>query len=187
MAGFSLVISSGIRRMNTPGYRLWLSIGGLAAAGSVVVLVLIWTFSAALSLGSATCHNAPLRQTQLPQLVGVGVALAGFLLGRVTARPKVDRRSEIRSWAPAEDNRNRAAAALATQAALVAALLFFGVLMAFETVTLASHVWPITYYLRCASEAAPYRTLVAAFAFCFLAGRWLWLPSTAEEGGGESA
>jgi len=160
-------------------YRKWLSIITLSAAGGALLLVLFWIVTAATSPAAAGCHNAPLRITRYPQLVGVLVCAAGFVLGRVTARPKIGARSDLKSWTEgAEDEAGEAKASLLTQSALTAALFFIACLIAFETVTLANSVWPITYYLRCASEAATWQTLVAGFAFCFLAGRWLWLPAT---------
>lgn len=65
--------------------------------------------------------------------------------------------------------------------ALTLALLFVAFLIALEAIALAKSVWPITYYLRCANEAASWQTLFAAFGVCFLAGRWLWLPTTPED------
>ena len=59
---------------------------------------------------------------------------------------------------------------------MTAAVLLIMFLLAFETLTLGLSVWPITYYTRCVNEAARLRALAGAFAFCFLAGRWLWLP-----------
>jgi hypothetical protein len=161
---------------------VWLSVAFLAVALGVLVLVAAWILMAAANPGAARCHNAPLTTAGYPQLLAVLVAVTGFALGRVTARPKVRQRRQVRSWVRDHlDPRARARAALITQGALTAALLFAASLMAFEAATLATHVWPITYYLRCANEAAPVRTLLAAAAFCFLAGRWLWLPTTPEE------
>lgn len=164
-----------------PDFRKWLSIVTLTAAGGMLLLVLYWIVSAAISPAAAGCHNAPLRVTRFPQVGGVLICSAGFILGRVTARPKIDARSDLKSWTDsAEDEVGEARASLLTQSALTVALFFIACLIAFEAVTLANSVWPITYYLRCASEAATWQTLVAGFAFCFLAGRWLWLPMTPE-------
>ena len=169
-----------IARLNDPTFRKWLSIVTLCAAGLVLVVVLIWTANAALSPKAAGCHNAPLRVTRAPQLAGVLICVVGFVFGRITARPKIGRRADLKSGTSEKDDASRVRAAVVTQSALTAALFFIACLIAFEAVTLRSDVWPITFYMRCASEAATWQTLVAAFAFCFLAGRWLWLPTTPE-------
>jgi len=164
------------------GFRGVLSIAFLGLAIGILLLVLIWTVTAAADPAAAGCHNAPLRMTRVPQLLGILICIAGFVLGRVTARPKIDSRSQVRSWVRDRNStREHARAAVFVQACLAAALLFIACLIAFEAVTLNRGVWPITYYMRCASEAATWQTLAAAFAFCLLTGRWMWLPSTPKD------
>ena len=167
--------------LSDPTFRKWLSIVTMSAAGLVLVLVLVWTANAALLPRAAGCHNPPLLVTRVPQLVAVLICVVGFVSGRITARPKISRRSDLKAGTGTRDEPTRAKGALLAQSALTAALFFITVLVAFEAVTLRSDVWPITFYMRCASEAATWQTLVAAFAFCFLAGRWLWLPTTPED------
>jgi hypothetical protein len=164
------------------GLRGVISVVFLGLAALILLLVLVWTVTAAGSPSAAGCHNAPLRVTRVPQLVGILICVAGFVLGRITARPKVDSRSQVRSWV--RDRRDRsgnARAAILVSASLTAALLFITFLIAFEAITLNRGVWPITYYMRCASEAATWQTLAAAFAFCLLTGRWMWLPTTPKD------
>ncbi len=151
-------------------------------AAIVLLYVLVSVGFAAVTPSAVACHNAPLTATRLPQVLGVLISAVGFILGRVTARPKIKARAELMSWTLPGDSQDRLAkAALLTQAALTAALLFIAVLIAFEAVTLATGFWPITYYLRCANEVASWQTFAGAFAFCFLVGRWLWLPTTPED------
>ena len=49
-------------------------------------------------------------------------------------------------------------------------------LLVIEMVTLSRGVWPITYYIRCAYNAAGVETALGAAAISFLVGRWFWLP-----------
>ena len=122
--------------------------------------------------------------TRVPQRVAILVCVLGFVLGRITARPKVVARNQLQSGvADRQDVEARGQASVLVQAALTGALLLITCLLAFEAVTVASHIWPITYYLRCANEAATYPALAAAFAFWLLAGRWLWLPTTPRDVG----
>jgi hypothetical protein len=174
--------------LNDAKTRKWMSILTLAAAWLVLLLVLVWTGMAVTQPSSARCSNAPARVTSIPQLTEVVICVAGFVLGRLTARPKIRRRRELMDSTvereglplPRADVK-RARAGVWAQASLTAALLLITFLLAFETLTLALSVWPITYYTRCANEAAPLRTVAGAFAFCFLAGRWLWLPETPKD------
>jgi len=168
--------------LNDPGFRKWLSIISLLAAAAMLVLVLFWIVAATLNPSAAACHNAPLRVTRVPQLMAVLICVAGFVLGRFTARPKVKLRSELKApVASGTDPAGRLRLAVIMQAGLTGALLFIAFLIAFEAITLTSDVWPITYYMRCASEATSWQALTAAFAFCFLTGRWMWLPATPED------
>ena len=172
--------------LNDPATRKWTSITTLAAAAVILSFVLVWTWTGAVHPSAAKCSNAPARVTKIPQLIDILACIVAFLLGRITARPKIQSRRQLRDWTTGGANahqlgQSRARAAVVTQAGLTSALFLFTFLFAFEAITLANNVWPITYYLRCANEAAPWRTLTAAFAFCFLAGRWLWLPRTPEE------
>lgn len=172
-----------MRMITAPGpLRWWTSVAGLLVMTATFGLAAYWILSALLNPGAAGCHNAPLRDSSLPQLIGVLASSVGFIAGRISARPRVSERSQLSSRVTGADDRDRAHFSVVTHGALTSALLFIAVLMAFEAITLATSVWPITYYLRCANEAATVRTLVGAFAFCFLAGRWLWLPAPPPEG-----
>lgn len=164
------------------GFRGVLSITFLGLALVILAFVVVWTLTAAFNPSAAGCHNAPLRITRAPQLFGILVCVAGFVVGRVTARPKIDSRSQVRSWVDAGQRvEDHARAGVFVQACLVLALFFIASLIAFEATTLNAGVWPITYYMRCASEAATWQTLAAAFAFCLLTGRWMWLPATPKD------
>lgn len=164
------------------GFRGVISVAFLALAIAILALVVVWTVTAAIAPGAVGCHNAPLRVTRVPQLAGVLICVAGFVIGRITARPKIESRSELRSWVGDHSNeREHGRASIFVQACMVAALLFIACLIAFEATTLGHHVWPITYYMRCASEAASWQALAAAFAFCLLTGRWMWLPATPKD------
>jgi polyferredoxin len=61
---------------------------------------------------------------------------------------------------------------------LAVALTLLTGLLAYETwaVWNGSPWWAITDFVRCASNAAMWQTLVASTALLFLAGHWLWHP-----------
>jgi len=139
------------------------------AAGSV------WL--AAVQPADVGCHNAPLRVIRVPQYVGIAVCIAGFIVGRLTGRTAISSRTALKERLVLFGTPGRhVSLAILTQLSLTLALLFIACLVTFETVTLAQGVWPITYYMRCAAEAGTWQTLTAAFFFCALVGRWLWLP-----------
>ena len=169
--------------INNPPLRAALSTGFLVIAAVILLAVFVFTWIAAANPSAAGCHNAPLRITRDPQWVGIFVCIAGFVVGRLTARPKITSRHQLRSPVEGPEHKIEARARFAVliQASLTGALFFIAFLLSFEAVTLNGGVWPITYYLRCANEAATWQTLAAAFAFCLLAGRWLWLPTTPED------
>lgn len=144
---------------------------GLAAAS-------VWV--AAINPAEVGCHNAPLKIVRVPQLAGIGVCLVGFIIGRLTGRASISSRLALNTaLVPSGTEPSHVRLAILTQFSLTLALLFIACLVTYETVTLADGVWPITYYMRCANEAGTWQTLVAAFFFCALVGRWLWLPRVA--------
>jgi|SRR5579859_4142217 len=162
------------------GWRDWVSIAWLAAALVVlgVALVMIWIEAAHPS--TTSCHNPPVKMIPgYSQLTGIAACIAGLVVGRVFTRPVVSSRTELNDrLVPTRDSHKHAHYALLTQASLTAALLFITFLVTYESLTLWRQVWPITYYMRCAAEAATWQTYTVAFFFCLLVGRWLWLPKT---------
>jgi hypothetical protein len=166
---------------NQAELRRMVSVALMALAALVLLAVIAWMIRSAIVADPSTCSNPPSRTTSIPQLVQVGACVAAFVLGRVTARPKLDDRAQVsaRSGQPAESKRIRRA--IVAQASLTGALLLITWLFLFEMLTLAAGVWPITYYLRCANQVHPGFAVAGAAAFCLLAGRWMWLPATPRE------
>jgi hypothetical protein len=159
--------------------RDWLSIALLLAAALMLVLALVWIWQAAAQPSASGCHNAPHKIIRDPQLVGIAVSIAGLVVGRLIARPAISSRKELndRLVQPHEQHRHTRYVLL-TQLGLTVGLLFIAFLVSFESLTLWRGVWPITYYTRCAAEAATWQTYAGAFFLCFLVGRWMWLPKT---------
>jgi hypothetical protein len=157
----------------------WFSISFLVGALVVLALALVWIWTAAAHPSATGCHNPPPKMIRYPQWVGILISLAGVFLGRLTARAVYTSRRELNNRILfLGKQRPHARYALLTQAGLVGALLFITFLVAYVSVTLNAGVWPITYFMRCAAEAATWQTYIAAFFFCLLVGRWLWLPAT---------
>lgn len=159
--------------------RDWASIAGLALAIAVLVMALISIWIAATHPADVGCHNAPMKIIRDPQLAGIGICLAGLVVGRLSTRRVVVSRNDLDDrLAPGDDLRAQARNALLSRVASTGALLFIAFLVTYEAVTLYADVWPITYYMRCAAETATWQTYATAFFLCLLVGRWLWLPAT---------
>jgi uncharacterized membrane protein len=85
-----------------------------------------------------------------------------------------------------KDLAHRGNEALIIQGLLLLFLLEVGALLTIEAVTLQTGVWPITYYVRCAYDAAGYQSMLAAAAILFLVGRWFWLPARRDNAASKS-
>ena len=166
--------------------RRRLSIVTLIGACAIFAVMVGWATVAAAYPAAVRCTNPPTRTTSIPQEIEALFCVIALVLGRVTARPKIQVRSDLRDAAAERSgiaaDRSRARAALWAQAGLMGALLLITWLFAYEATALHLVVWPITYDLRCANQAVPVPTIGIALAFCFLAGRWLWLPQPPKEG-----
>ena len=162
------------------GVARWVSIGLLSATGLILVWAMISAVSYTVAHTSPPCSNPPRLDSDPPQLAVVSLGLMAFALGHLTARwqavdPKhVRRRTRASSIPPENDRRRRDA--LVIQALLLAFLLEMLGLLIIEIVTLSRGVWPITFYVRCAYDAAGWQSTLAAAAVLFLVGRWFWLP-----------
>ena len=66
---------------------------------------------------------------------------------------------------------------VAIHAVLVVVLAVTVISLAYETFALAvPGFWPLTYYIRCADDVAPWWTLLGLASVSGLLGHWLWRP-----------
>lgn len=147
--------------------------------------VLIWSIWSAVTYSLAhtgpPCSNPPQLDANPPQWVVVGTCLAAFVLGHFTARSQRinhdhSARHDVKE-AEHPENDPRKKEALIIQGLLLVFLLEVVGLLIIETVTLSRGVWPITFYVRCAYDAAGLQSTAAAASILFLVGRWFWLPA----------
>lgn len=155
----------------------------LSAAGALLVVGLFLAGSYTLTNTGPPCPNPPQREANPAQWIVVSVCLVAFAAGHITARwqrvdPRNTRRHLVPSDPPDKDPRKREA--LIVQALLLAFLLEIVGLLIIEMTTLSNGVWPITYYVRCAYDAAGWPSTATAAAILFLVGRWFWLPPRRE-------
>ena len=156
----------------------------------VAIGVLVWGLYSAMNYTlthtGPPCSNPPQRSATPPQWEVVLVCLAAFVAGHLTAqwqaidpahtlRHKRDKTNESEHPRPEQDPRKNEA--LLIQGLLLVFLIEVFGLLTIEMLTLANNVWPITYYVRCAYNAAGTQSMLAAAAILFLVGRWFWLPA----------
>jgi hypothetical protein len=165
-----------------PAVARWASLGLLVVAGGVLVYALLSAAAYTATHPGPPCSNPPALSANPPQLVVVLICVVAFAAGHLAARwQHVDPRHLAAAAPPAgaeseAEQRRRVRQLLVIQALLLFFLLEILSLLVFEVVTLSSNHWPITFYIRCAYNAAGWPTTLAAAAITFLLGRWLWLP-----------
>jgi hypothetical protein len=159
----------------------WISVVLLLVAFAFLVWGMVSAISYTLTHTGPPCTNPPQREANPPQLVVVGVCLLAFVLGHLTARwqsidPKHAQRHQSLRQADHPERDPRKRDALIIQTLLLVFLIEVIGLLVIEAVTLSQNVWPITYYVRCAYDAAGVQSMAAAASILFLVGRWFWLP-----------
>jgi len=110
------------------------------------------------------------------QLLVVGICVLTFVLGHLTARwqagpPQPGRKPEL----DVDRMRTRGRQGMFVQLAVTIFLAEMATLLAIEIITLSTNHWPITWYVRCAYDAAGWQTSLGGAAITFLSGRWFWL------------
>lgn len=163
------------------GVVTWISVVLLLVAFALLVWGMVSAVSYIVTNASPPCTNPPQREANPPQLVVVGVCLLAFLLGHLSARwqsvdPKHAQRHQSLRQADDPESDPRKREALIIQSLLLVFLIEVIGLLIIEAVTLSQNVWPITYYVRCAYDAAGVQSMAAAASILFLVGRWFWLP-----------
>jgi hypothetical protein len=151
---------------------------GLAVA---VLVMSVWIgMGAAQHLNGSPCGDPPGRVSpKFPYPFAIVVLVSGSaLLGRLAGY--------LRHPAAAAPGAGTETPGTGLRLALaqfwIASFLFVcAALLAFETVTLATGIWPITFYVRCANDSLPLPTIVGACLTAFLLGHWLWFPAREKE------
>jgi hypothetical protein len=101
--------------------------------------------------------------------------VAGFAIGHATSHL----RSRVEAHrAPPGSGR---AGSRIVQAVLIVFLAGGALLSAYEALSVVPDVsspsfWPISYYVRCVNDVAPYQTLLGSAVVAFLLGHWLCHP-----------
>lgn len=152
------------------------AIGALFLGIGVASLIALAVIAARIaSAGSPLCDTGfPGRQGQLPTWVFVFTAIGAFALGHLTGTDRTGPKRKA-GKALGEGQWRRPDAIIAVNAGVAVFMFVVTVLMAIEALTLAHHVWPITYYTRCANVASTPLSLLGSAIYAFIIGRWLWV------------
>ncbi|HEY8644080.1 MAG TPA: hypothetical protein VIO84_15105 [Candidatus Dormibacteraeota bacterium] len=161
-----------------PSVTRWLALLLLLAAGVVLVWTLGSAFTYTLGHPGPPCPNPPQRQADPPQGVVVLLCVAGFVIGHLTSRWQLVESTQqgALETGSRQTDAHEIRQLLILQAILLLFLLEVVGLLVIQVVTLSRGAWPITYYVRCAYDAAGWPTTAAATSITFLVGRWFWLP-----------
>ncbi len=166
--------------------RKLVSLSGLLAAAVLLVVSAGGVVIANPLLDVSAC--SPSSHTVVWPFSGVFIAagVVAFVLGNLLGHWR-DYSNELTEHDPSggvtanqpgsADERHRRRA-LRVQVFLAASLTLVSLLLAYETwaVWNGAPWFAITDFVRCASGAATWQTLVASTALLFLAGHWLWHP-----------
>jgi ABC-type Na+ efflux pump permease subunit len=148
---------------------LFLGIGGVSVLALAIIAARIGTAASPL------CNTGfPGRQGQFPTWVFVFIAIGAFAVGHLTGSDRAGRRRKA-GKALGEGQWQQRKAIIAVNAGVAVFMFLVTALMAVEALTLAHHVWPITYYTRCANVASTPLSLLGSAVYAFVIGRWLWV------------
>jgi hypothetical protein len=160
------------------------SVGGLLTAAALLFVCAVSIVIANPLLDVGACGTTP-KTVEWPlwaAFISTGVVAFGLgsLLGHWRDFASELKEEESRDRAVADgllDERHRRRATTVRLYLAVTLTLLTG-LLTYETwaVWNGSPWWAITDFVRCASNAATWQTLVASTALLFLAGHWLWHP-----------
>jgi len=153
----------------------------LLALAIAVLVISIWVSTgAAQHLNGSPCGDPPGRVSpKFPYPLAIVVLVCGAaFLGRLAGYLREPAAGPRSSPGPAT---SAAGWRLALAQFWVSFfLLVCAALLAFETFTLATGIWPITFYVRCANDYQPLPTIAGACLTAFLLGHWLWFPTKEE-------
>jgi hypothetical protein len=154
-----------------PSWTVWL----LAAVAIFFVALIAFAGWELWTSRTPVCNpNFPARRGEYPSWVFVFGAIGGFALGSLTSQVGIRRRQQSQ-LALGEGRWARRSAVAAVNLAVAAFLFIVTVLMGVEAWTLSHGHWPITYYVRCASDASGFIALVGVMSYAWIIGRWTWV------------
>jgi hypothetical protein len=154
-----------------PEWVFW----GLVAAAAALAVLLAIAASHLVTTHTPVCNSSfPARRGDYPSWVFVFAAIGAFVLGSLTATVGIRRQGRSQKEL-GEGQWSSQRAVVAVNLGVAIFLFLVTILMVIEAWTLGHGVWPITYYVRCASDAGAFISLVGVASFAYIIGRWMWV------------
>jgi hypothetical protein len=155
----------------TPPWMVWLL--GAVALGLVVVLV--FAVHALATAPGPVCNAIfPARRGDYASWAYVLGALGAFAAGSIARQLQV--RGHGRSTMELGEGPWAArGAVVAVNLGVAAGLFLITILLVVEAWTLEHGDWPITYYVRCATDAGALISLIGVVGSALVVGRWMWV------------
>lgn len=116
----------------------------------------------------------PARRGEFPTWVFVLGAIGAFVLGSLTSQVGI-RRQQRSQLELGEGRWSDPSAVVAVNLAVAVFLFLVTILMGVEAWTLTHGFWPITYYVRCASDAGGLISFIGMASYAVIIGRWTWV------------
>jgi hypothetical protein len=174
-----VAVTSLRRREKTSIAALWVA----AAVGASVSAIAVLMVAGVVHVDTGACLSPgggppPLQPPGRPWWgwLMVAAALGAFSAGHASSHVRNQRWIGSR---PSQAIARRGS--LIAHGVLVGVLCVMTVLAGYETISVAvttpePAIWPLSYYVRCADDAAPEATLAALAVVSFLFGHWLGHP-----------
>lgn len=159
---------------SVPAASTWVALAMVVLA-VFVALTIAFVGSHTLSATVPLCDpHFPPRNSSYPNWAYVFASIAAFGIGHIAGQWGISRQG-IPQLSLGEGRWNNPRAVLAVNAGVAFFLFVVTALLLFEAYTLGHHVWPITYYVRCANDAGPLISLGGVTIYAFVLGRWMWV------------
>ena len=154
-----------------PPWMAWLL--GAVALGLVVVVVIV--AHALATASGAVCNTIfPARRGEYASWAYVLGAIGAFAAGSIARQLQIRRR--VRSTMELGEGPWAArGAVVAVNLGVAAGLFLITILLVIEAWTLEHGDWPITYYVRCATDAGALISLIGVMGYALVVGRWMWV------------
>jgi hypothetical protein len=147
----------------------------LAGAALALVVILAMAAHALVAAGAPVCNpDFPARRGDYPSWAYVFAAIGTFVIGAVTGQIGIRRQGRLQTEL-GEGAWSNPRAVVAVNAGVAVFLFLVTILMVIEAWALAHGLWPITYYVRCATDAGAFISLIGVSGYSLIAGRWIWV------------
>jgi len=140
-----------------------------------LAIVLAIAVHALVTATTPVCDTVfPARRGDYPSWVYVLGVIGAFVIGSITRQIGVRRQGRVPMQLGEGPWANRGAV-VAVNLGVAAFLFLITILMVIEAWTLDHGAWPITYYVRCSTDAGALVSLIGVIGYSLVMGRWMWV------------